>query len=121
MDADLLKYLPAMLSLDYQGMVYAVTTKEGLADLTYKDFQTLKFNIKLPANQYMNWNTVHICLPIKIKSSINEANDIAANIITVIIFFAHWIKKMILRATEMILKFYQQIIQQTFIGIQTQF
>lgn len=56
MDADLLRYLPAMLPLGYQGMIQAARTKKFRADLTFKDFQTLKFNIK----------TVHICLPIKI-------------------------------------------------------
>ena len=29
-----------------------------------------------PTNHYMNWNSVHICLPIQIKKSTNEANDL---------------------------------------------
>ena len=33
---DLLKYLPAMLPLACQGMIYAVRTKKVLADSTYK-------------------------------------------------------------------------------------
>ena len=41
----------------------------------------------------MNWSSGHICLPIKIKSSTNEANNIAANIITGNNFFIHWIKE----------------------------
>ena len=41
----------------------------------------------------MNWNNVHICLPIQIKKSTNETNDINAVMVTVTIFFAHWIKE----------------------------
>lgn len=64
-----------------------------MADSTYKDLQILEFNIKLATNQYMNWNSVYICLPIKIKGSANEENTIAANMITVNNFFAHRIKE----------------------------
>ena len=43
--------------------------------------QTLEFKIKLQSNHYTNWNSVHICLPIQIKKSANEANDIDAAMI----------------------------------------
>ena len=55
--------------------------------------QTLEFNIKLPANLYMNWNNVHICLPIQIKKSTNEANDINAVMVTVTIFLLIGLRK----------------------------
>ena len=70
--------------------MYAVKIKHVPADSTYKDLQTLEFNIRLSANQYMNWNSVHICLPTKIKSSTNEANNIAANMKTLNNSFVHW-------------------------------
>ena len=38
--------------------------KRKFVDLTYKDF-TLEFNINLPANQYTNFNSLHVCLPIE--------------------------------------------------------
>ena len=100
MDADLLKYLPVMLPRAYQGMIYDVRTKKVPAYSTYKNLQTLEFNIKLPENQYMNWNSVHICLPIKVKSNTNEAKDIAANMITVNYSFAHWIKEIDIKRQE---------------------
>lgn len=84
---DLLRYLLAMLPLPYQGMIYAVRTKNVLADSTYKGLWILEFNDKLPANQYMNWNIFHIFLSIKIKSSTNEANDVATNMVIVNNFF----------------------------------
>lgn len=39
---------------------------------------TLEFNIKLQANQYINWNSVQICLSIEIKSKADDDNDIPA-------------------------------------------
>lgn len=50
--------------------------------------QTLEFNIKFPVNHYMNWNNAHIYLPIQIKTSTNEVNDIDAAMITVDILVA---------------------------------
>ena len=58
-----------MISLSYQGMIYAVRAKTALADVNYKDIQISEFNIKLPSNQYMNWNSVHICFSIEIKKA----------------------------------------------------
>ena len=69
LDADHPKYLPEIL-------------QKVPADSTYKDLQTLKFNIKLPANQNRNWSRVHISLLLKIKSSTNEGNNIVSNMIT---------------------------------------
>lgn len=34
----------------------------------------MEFDIKLTANEYMNWNSVHICPPMQIKSKKNYAN-----------------------------------------------
>lgn len=119
---DLLRYLLAMLPLAYQGMIYAVRTKKVLADSTYKGLWILEFNDKLPANQYMNWNISHIFLSIKIKSSTNEANDVATNMIIVNnFFFPLDEKKLVLSATETIYELYRQITQQRFIDIRIQF
>ena len=54
---------------------------------------TLEFNIKLPANQYINWNSIHICFPIERKSKSDDDNEIPANTISVNNIFAHWIKE----------------------------
>lgn len=53
----------------------------------------LEFNIKLQANQYINWNSIHICFPIEIKSKADDHNDILVNTITVNNVFAYWIKE----------------------------
>ena len=54
-----------------------IITKRKFVDSTYKDKQVLKFNINLLKNQYMNFNSVDICLPIKIRSTAdNDSNTI---------------------------------------------
>ena len=83
MGSDLSRYLTGMLHLAYQEKIYNVTTKNIPADSTYKDLQTLGFKIKWPANQYMNWNSIHICLSIIIKIETNETNNKVSNLITV--------------------------------------
>ena len=41
----------------------------------------------------MNWNSVHICLPIQVLKSPATTSDIDANAIAVNNFLAHWIKE----------------------------
>ena len=51
-----------MLLMTHQDMIYIhhKSKKKKTADFTYKVFQRLELNIKLPTNQYMNWNTIDI-------------------------------------------------------------
>ena len=46
--ADLLRYLPGMLPLAYQGMIFNVKTIKKSADPTFKDIWTLEINLILP-------------------------------------------------------------------------
>ena len=41
----------------------------------------------------MNFHNVHLVFPLKIKKSVNNANDILATEITINNFFVHWIKE----------------------------
>ena len=97
-----------MLSLAYQGMIYAVKTKKP-ADPAYKDFQTLEFKISLPANQCMNWNSVHICFPIQIKKSMAVPNNINANMVPSTNVLYAGSKKQTSKDTGMTHKFYEKI------------
>ena len=56
MDADIQEYLPAMLPLACQGIIYAARPKVVPLNSTCKDLQTLEF---------MNRKNVDVCLPIK--------------------------------------------------------
>lgn len=92
-NADIGKYIPGMLDLIYQGMIEDIDTKEKAAHTSYKDMEQLDFQIMLTDNYYVNPNSIHLCLPMKILKSSNEASDINTDLRTVNNFFAHLIKE----------------------------
>ena len=61
-----------------QGQISSILTKRSYVDANDKDKTTLEFNTVLLANQYRNFNSMHIFLPIKIKSKTNKNNDVPA-------------------------------------------
>ena len=68
-------------------------TKRKYADESYKNKKVIEFNVQLTANHYTNFQNVHLCFLIKIKSAADNNNDIAAGVIPVNKFFAHWVKE----------------------------
>ena len=70
----------------FQGMLEDIDTKEKVAHSSYKDMEQLDFQIKLTNNYYVNPNSIHLCFPMKIKKSSNEAQDIDSDLILSIIF-----------------------------------
>ena len=92
-DADLAKYIPALLDLAIQGMLDDINTREKPAHPLYKDKEQFDFQFLLTENYYVNPNNIHICFPIKTKKKSNNSSDINADLITVNNFFAHWIKE----------------------------
>ena len=92
-EGGLLRYLPGLALPLYQGQIKGTIEKKVFADDTYKDFKTAKFTINLSANQYMNFHSVHLVFPLKIKKKSNVASNIAATATSVNNFFAHWIKE----------------------------
>ena len=59
MDEKLIKNLSSIAELAFKGLIYCIKNKKVSANSTYKNFKTLKFNIKLPTNQCFNWSSVH--------------------------------------------------------------
>ena len=74
-------------------MVEDIDPKEKAAHISYKDMEQLDFQIISTDNYHVNPNSMHLCLPMKIKQLSNEANDIDSYLITVNNFFAHLIKE----------------------------
>ena len=56
-DADLAKYIPVILELVYQGMIENIDTKEQVTQISYKDVETLEFQIMLTNEYYTNPNS----------------------------------------------------------------
>ena len=92
-DADLAKYIPGMLEVVFQGMIENIDTKEQLAHISCKDMKTLEFQIMLTNNYYTNPNSMHICFHMEIKMTTDETVNLDTDLITVNIFFAHFVKK----------------------------
>ena len=90
-DADLLRYIPGMSKISYQGQIDWIETRCSYAASTYIDMQMLEFNIELTANHYINFSNMVLSLPITFRKK-NKANPIAATMVPVNNFFAHWIK-----------------------------
>ena len=74
--------------------VSTLKIKEKPAVMFYKDIQNLQFPLLLPANQYTNLNSLHLCFLIKISKRTDVAQNIRDNLITVSNFFVHWMKEL---------------------------
>ena len=90
---NILKYIPGLAKIGYQGQLLGTETKRKYADESYKNKKVSEFNIQLTANHYTKFQNVHLCFPIKIQSAADNNSDIMAGVIPVNIFFAHWIKE----------------------------
>ena len=64
-------------------MLEDIDAKEKVANASYKDKEELDFQILLPDYYYVNPSSIHICFPMKIKKSTNEATDIDHDLVTV--------------------------------------
>ena len=62
---ELIRYLPGLVRLLYQGQLKGTLPKKADADDTYKDLKTAEFTIQLSTNQYMNFHSVHLVFPLK--------------------------------------------------------
>ena len=80
-DADTAKSIPGLLKMKFQGMLEDVDTREKVAHPSYKDMDELDFQILLTDNYYVNPSNIHLCFPMKKKSS-NQASVIDHDLIT---------------------------------------
>ena len=90
---NMLKYIPGLAKLGYQGQLYSTEIKRKYADDIYKGKKVTEFNVHLTANHHSNFQNVRLCFPMKIKSATDNNNDIAAGVIAVNNCFAHLIKE----------------------------
>ena len=68
-DFNLLRYIPGLTKIAYQGQIYSLQTKQEYTSETYVQKSNLEFDVILPSNEYANFNNMHLCIPIKIKSN----------------------------------------------------
>ena len=70
MDASLLRYIPGMSKIMYQGQTDNIMTRRRYVTSTYTNKQISEFNINLTKNNYTNFSNMLLCLSIKIKKYI---------------------------------------------------
>ena len=92
MGKDVMKYIPGMAPVSYQGQIDFVDTKRTYPASTYSDMQQLEFNLEVVNNHYINFSNMVLCLPIAFRKRTNKAAAIDATMIPVNNFFAHWIE-----------------------------
>ena len=91
---NMLKYIPGLAKLGYQGQLHSTETKSKYAGDKYKGKKVIEFNVQLTANHYSNFQNVRLCFPMEIKSAADNNDDIAAGVIAVNNIFAHLVKEM---------------------------
>ena len=67
MEKDVMKYIPGMAPISYQGQIDFVDTKRTYAASMYSDTQQLEFNLEVVNNHYINFSTMVLCLPIAFR------------------------------------------------------
>ena len=82
-----------MLELAFQGMLDNIKTVEQVAHPSYKDKETIDFQLMLDKNLYSNLNSLHFVFTLRIRKAADATAQIEANMMMVNNFFAHWIKE----------------------------
>ena len=96
-DSDILRYVPGMNKIMYQGQIGYIDTKKTYAASTYTDMEQMKFTIELMADHYLKFSNIILCLPITFRKKSNKAQVIDGDIIPLNNFFIHWIKDVNIR------------------------
>ena len=91
--ADVARYIPGMLDVIFQGMIQKTSTIKQPAHLSYKDKETLDFELILNKNYYTNMKNVHVCFPIRFKKLTNAAANLVADLMPKNNFFTLWVKE----------------------------
>ena len=78
---NMLRYIPGLAKVGYQGQLHSAETKRKYADDTYKSKKVIKFNIQLKKGHYTNFQNDHLCFHLKIKLAADKDNDITAGVI----------------------------------------
>ena len=66
-DKDVIKYIPGMAPVSYQGQIDFLDTKRTYAASTYPDMQQIEFNLEVVKNHYINFSNMVLCLPIDFR------------------------------------------------------
>ena len=89
----MLRHIPGLAKIGYQGQLYSTETERIYADDTYKNKKVREFNVQLTKGHYTNFQNIYLCFPLKFKSVADNNSNLAATTVTVNNLFAHWVKE----------------------------
>ena len=78
---NMLRYIPGLAKVGYQGQLHSAEMKRKYADDTYKSKKVIKFNAQLKKGHYANFQNDHLSFHLKIKLAADKDNDITAGVI----------------------------------------
>lgn len=91
-DADIAHFIPGTSELVLQGMIQKIKTIEQPVDTTYKDEETLTFELILDKNHYTILKKIHLCFPVRFRKLSKTTQDLDQKFMPVKKCFPHWIK-----------------------------
>ena len=74
-------------------MIEKIITIEQPAETTYKDKETLEFELILEKNYYTYLKSLHLCFAIRFRKLTTADQNLNPNLVPVNNLFAHWIKE----------------------------
>ena len=74
-DADMLRYIPDMSKIMYQGQLDHIETKKCYAESTYTNKEIIEFNLNITANHYVNFSNMVLCLPVTFRKKNSKYNS----------------------------------------------
>ena len=72
MDYCLIRYLPGMAKISRQGQIYNMDPQRVYVSPNLSDLRTFVFNMLLTADTSSNFNKMHLCIPLKIKKTLQH-------------------------------------------------
>ena len=68
----LVRYLPGMTKISRQGQIYSMDPQRVCISPNLLDLRTFAFNMLLTADTSANFNKMHLCIPLKIKKTLQH-------------------------------------------------
>ena len=96
MPGDMIRYIPGLTKVAYQGQIDLTEIKRKYVDDTCKNKKGIEFNILFTANHYTNFQNMHICFSLKFKMADDNDSDLQPEQYLFIIFSHTELDKLIL-------------------------
>ena len=73
---DMLRYIPSLAKVGYQGQLHSTEIKSKYPDETYKNKKVIVFKVQLRKGHCTNFQNVHLCVPLTFKLAVGKDKTI---------------------------------------------